>query len=415
MTDDAVSSGRPWAAFHALWAASASSNLADGVLRTAAPLFAVAVTRDPVLVAGLTVAQYLPWLVLTLWSGVITDRYDRRTLLILGNALRAGAVLAFSAAVLLQGGTIFLLYGAVFLIGAGETVVDNASLTVLPRVVDRSLLNRANGRIVATQSVIDELVGPPLGAALFTLAAVAAFATGSALFGVAAIAAAFLPSMAPQAAADAAAAPVGFRTQLVDGLRFFWTVRVLREAAFVSANINLWGTATGAVLVLLLTDQYGLDPLGYGIVLAAAAVGGIAGGLLADRVIRLVGPGTVMLLVCAIEAVDFLVLGAASLPAVAVAALGAGAFINTSNQVVVSSLRQAAVPDHILGRVTSAYRLIVLGAVPVGAAVGGFIAAGFGTAAVFSVAAAGMAAGAVVAAIRLPNRVVRLAMQSGGE
>ena len=399
-----------WSSFRRLWASSATSNLSDGVLRTAVPLLAVALTRDPLLIAGLTVAQYLPWLLLTLWSGVVTDRYDRRTLLVIGNGVRAIAIAGFAVALFAGAQSIWLLYVAVFLVGACETAVDNASLVALPRLVGKNNLDRANGRIVATQSVVDRLVGPPLGAGLFALSAVAALVTGSALFAVAAIAAALLPSLRPRAR-DASAAHNSFHHELTEGLRFFWRTKVLREAAFVSANINFWGTATGAVLILLLTDQYGLDPIGYGIVLSIGAIGGIVGALLSARIIRLIGPGTVLALVGFVEAINFAALGTFTIPLIATAALGLGAFMATSSQVVVSSLRQAAIPDHILGRVTSAYRLIVLGVVPLGAATGGVIATMFQIDTVYYVSAAGMLAGAILSLVRLPNGTIRSAME----
>lgn len=399
-----------WPSFRRLWASAAAANLSDGVLRTAVPLFAVALTRDPLLIAGLTVAQYLPWLLLTLWSGVATDRYDRRMLLFIGNGVRAMAIAGFAIAVFAGAQSIWLLYVAVFVVGACETAVDNASLAALPRLVRKNDLDRANGRIVATQSVVDRLVGPPLGAGLFALSAVAALVTGSALFAVAAVVAALLPSLRP-VTPDATAARSSFHHELSDGLRFFWRTKVLREASFVSANFNFWGTATGAVLILLLTDQYRLDPISYGIVLSISAVGGIVGGLLSERVIRLIGPGTVLAVVGFVEAVNFTALGSFTIPLIATAALGLGAFMATSSQVVVSSLRQAAVPDHILGRVTSAYRLIVLGVVPLGAAAGGLIASFFQVSTVFYVSAAGMLAGAILSLARLPNRTIRSAME----
>ena len=160
-----------WRQFRRLWASTAASNVADGVLLAAAPLLAATLTRDPLLVSGLTVAQYLPWFLFTLASGAIVDRYDRRRLLILGNAARAGAIAALAVAVATDLRHLALLYLAVFVLGIAETIVDNAALVVLPRLVERQLLERANGRIFATQSVINTFVGPPLGSALFAVTA----------------------------------------------------------------------------------------------------------------------------------------------------------------------------------------------------------------------------------------------------
>ena len=67
--------------YRKLWAASAVSNLGDGITLVAGPLLAASLTRDPALVAGLTFAQRLPWLLFSLLSGALVDRLDRRRLM----------------------------------------------------------------------------------------------------------------------------------------------------------------------------------------------------------------------------------------------------------------------------------------------------------------------------------------------
>ncbi|NUT31797.1 MAG: MFS transporter, partial [Hamadaea sp.] len=183
--------------FTALWASQASSNLADGLLQAAAPLLVATLTRDPLAVAGMTVVQFLPWLLATLPAGVLADRVDRRRILTAGNWLRAAgfALLALSLANGRQ--HVALLYAAVFLAGCAETMVDNAALAIPPRLVPRERLERANGRLFATQSVINTFVGPPAGAALFAIAASAAFYTGAAAFALAGAAALLLPALRP--------------------------------------------------------------------------------------------------------------------------------------------------------------------------------------------------------------------------
>jgi MFS family permease len=71
-----------------LWAGTAAANLADGMTLAAAPLRAAGLTRDPLLVSGLVVAQRLRWFLFTLISGVLVDRFDRRKLLVAANAMR---------------------------------------------------------------------------------------------------------------------------------------------------------------------------------------------------------------------------------------------------------------------------------------------------------------------------------------
>ena len=85
------------AEFRKLWAASAASNLGDGVWLVAAPLLAATLTRDPALVAGLAFAQRLPWLLFPLLSGALADRLDRRRAMVAVAALRAALVGALAS------------------------------------------------------------------------------------------------------------------------------------------------------------------------------------------------------------------------------------------------------------------------------------------------------------------------------
>lgn len=374
----------------------------------AAPLLAATLTRDPLLVSGLTVAQYLPWFLFTLASGAVVDRYDRRRLMILGNATRAAAIGLLTVAIATDLRHLSLLYAAVFVMGIAETLVDNASLVVLPRLIEKVQLERANGRIFATQSVVNTFVGPPLGSALFAVSAALAFLTGSVMFALAAAMAAMLPGPLAAESRDGEST-ASMVNDVREGWAYFWRHRLLRSVALLSAAINFFGTATGAVLVLVATGPIGLTEGQYGAFLAAGAAGGVLGGLAAERVIRGIGAGPVMLLACLMPAAEYVIFAITSTALVAAAAMLFGTFAGTLSQVVVSTLRQAAVPDRLLGRVTSAYRLIVLGAVPVGAAVGGLSASAFGLRAPFWMAACGLTVAALVFGPIVTTRAVALA------
>lgn len=411
--DDA---GAGWRSFRQLWGSTAASNIADGVLLAAAPLLAATLTRDPLLVSGLTVAQYLPWFLFTLASGAIVDRYDRRRLMVLGNALRAAAIGLFTLTIAVDVRHLGLLYAAVFVMGIAETLVDNAALAVLPRLVAKHQLERANGRIFATQSVINTFIGPPVGAALFALAATAAFVTGSAMFALAAAVAFLLPKPMAPAVPDGQASSM--LAQIREGWGHFWRHRLLRSVALLAATINFFGTATAAVLVLLATGPIGLTHAQYGLLLGAAAGGGILGGLAAERVIHRIGAGPVLMLASLLPATEYGILALTSTAWVAAGAMLVGTFAATLSQVVVSTLRQAAVPDHLLGRVTSAYRLLVLGAVPLGAvplgaAAGGLAADAFGLRAPYWLAAAGLTIAAPAFSPIVTTRAITEAQGTG--
>lgn len=365
--------------FVQLWSGTAAANLADGITLTAAPLAAATLTRDPVLVSGLVVAQRLPWFLFSLVSGALVDRLDRRTLLVVANAVRALALGGLTAALTAGVEHIALLYASVFALGTAETVVDNAALAVLPSLVDRADLGRANGRIYATQSVLNELVGPPVGSWLFALAAAVAFGTGAAAFAVAAAVLAAVPLRGRGEGPE----PQPLGGAIRQGFSWFWRSRLIRTVAAMAGVVNLFGAATLGVLVLVAQERLGLDSVGYGLLLSGAALGGVAGGLVAERLTRRLGSGVALFLSNLLPGLGYLGLAVTTDAVVAGILLALGSFAAMVGNVVVITLRQAAVPDHLLGRVTSAYRLIALGALPLGGLLGGALARGFGLTAPF--------------------------------
>lgn len=395
--------------FLALWGSQTSSNLGDGLLAAAAPLLVASITRDPVLVAGMTVVQFLPWLLFTLPAGALTDRLDRRRILISGNLLRAAGFALLAASLLVEWRHIALLYGAVFIAGMAETLVDNAALTVPPRLLPRDRLERANGRLFATQSVFNTFVGPPLGAVLFALAASSVFFTSAGAFALAGYAATFLPALHPtteeRAHQHASATSVG--ADIRAGWRHFWQHDLLRRVAFISASINFFGSATGGLLVLLLTGPFGIPTSLYGLIITVPAAGAILGSLVAERVVPAIGGGRVTWLAALVPALSYGILGMTHSLPLALAGMFLAAVATSCNQIVVSTLRQAAVPDALLGRVTAAYRLVVLGVVPIGALLGGLLARWYGIRMPFIVASIGLIIAALIFASRVTTGALR--------
>ena len=156
--------------FGKLWTAAAFSNLADGLGRTAVPLIATTLTRDPLAISVIGALAFLPWLVFGLPAGMIVDRFDRRIIMAVANGIR-GAV-ALWLAILTATGQISLwaLFVGTLVFGLGETLFDNATNAVIPGVVKRRQLDRANGRMQAAQVTIDSFIATPIAGVLFAVA-----------------------------------------------------------------------------------------------------------------------------------------------------------------------------------------------------------------------------------------------------
>lgn len=141
--DDLRFAGR-WTNFGKLWTASTVSFLGDGVTLAAGPLLAASVTRDPVLVAGVAVAQQLPWLLFSLPGGALVDRVDRRRVMWVSDAVRCATVGLLGLAVLLDLASLPILYAAFFVLGAATVPFSAATASILPSVVSREGLAGAS-------------------------------------------------------------------------------------------------------------------------------------------------------------------------------------------------------------------------------------------------------------------------------
>jgi hypothetical protein len=218
--------------FAKLWTANAVSNLGDGVTRVAAPLLMASLTGDPALVAGAAFAQQLPWLLFSLPGGAYVDRLDRRRLLVAVNLLRGVVLAGLAVTVWTATVSVPVVYAALFLLGTGETLADNASFALLPAMVPTAGLARANARLMAGYLVGNQLAGGPLGAWLFVVAPALPFGFDAASFAAGAgLIAALRPRPAVAAAAAASGRPRALRADIAEGVRWLWRQRTLRLLA----------------------------------------------------------------------------------------------------------------------------------------------------------------------------------------
>jgi MFS family permease len=370
-----------------LWASSAASNLADGIFFIALPLLAVRLTDSPVLVAGIGIAGRLPWLVFVLVAGALADRLDRRATMRNVQVFRAGAVGAMAVMAVTGTLTLPVLYVAAFVLGVVETLFDTAAQSILPSLVDRDQLAKANGRLYAVELVANAFVGPPLGGLLMAVSVGLALG-GSALgYVVAALALLLITgSFRPQREGP----PTRITADIAEGLRYLVRHRLLRTLAIMVGVMNLASSATQAIFVLyaVAPGPMGLSEPLFGVLITAFAIGSLAGSLLAERAERRIGRQAILLVAIVVSAVTLAVPGFTANPILVGASfVVSGAFMVMWNVITVS-LRQRIVPDALLGRVNSAYRLFAWGTQPLGALLGGVIGQLFGLPAVFVFAGA---------------------------
>jgi predicted MFS family arabinose efflux permease len=385
--------------FAALWGANALSNLADGLVFVAVPLVAADLTDDPRAVAGLATTYALVRLLVALPVGVHVDRLDRRTLLVVANLLRGAALVALAAAMHAGVASLVLLYAVMAVVGVLESAADGAAVAVLPSLVPHDRLDRANARITGTQLVADEFVGPPLGGILFAVAAaVPLYATGG-LWAAAGAVALALPRRPP--AADLADPPrASVVREAAEGVRWLARHRVVGALALIGGLASVGYMLPFSVLVLFARDRLGLDAAGYGVLLAASALGGLAGSAIAAPLRARLGARWTIVAALALGAASLAGLAVTRNPIVAAVLLALYILHAVVWGICATSLRQRLVPDPLLGRVGAAGRVLSLLGLAVGSALGGALAtAGI---AVPTIAGAAVFAGcAVLAVLRL--------------
>ncbi|QCB94830.1 MFS transporter [Cellulomonas shaoxiangyii] len=382
-------------AFWWLWTSSGLSNAADGVLKTALPLVALRYTDSPVVIAGIPLALTLPWLLVSLPAGALADRWDRRRTMLVANLVRAVAVLALVVVPATGIPSMWLLYGVAFALGTAEVFHDTCAQSILPQVVGRDELDRANGRLYAVEMTANQFVGPPLGGFLVAAGVAVAMGAPALLWGLA-VGALLMVRGAFRAGPSGGAGAGAARTtslwaEVGEGLRFLWRRPVLRTLALMVGVSNLAESAMMAVFVLWAVgpdSPLGLSEPGYGALMTSVAVGAVIGSLCAARVADRLGR-TLALALCILVAAASHAVPALTTSVLVVAGVWAlaGAGIAVWNVVTVS-LRQRLTPDHLLGRLNSAYRLLAWGTMPVGALLGGLVAQRVGLVWVFAVATA---------------------------
>jgi MFS family permease len=374
------------AAYGWLWTSSALSNLADGILKVGLPLIAIRYTESPTLIAGLAFALTLPWLLFALPAGALSDRLDRRGAMVGANVVRAALLVVLAVAAATGVGSIWLLYVVALLIGVSETLYDTSAQSILPLVVPRERLVRANGRLYAAELTANQFVGPPLGGVLVTVGVAVSFAVPAGLW----IGAVGLLLLMRGSFRIEREQRTTMRADIAEGLRFLWHNRVLRTLAIMVGASNFATNALWAVFVLYAVgpdSPMGLSEAGFGLLLTASAIGSLVGSFVAEWFETHLGRARSLLL-------NILVMTAyAAVPAVTAnvwlvaAAFSVGGLTIAVWNVVTVSLRQRITPDRLLGRLNSAYRLLAWGTMPLGAAAGGLLSELFGLRAMFALMA----------------------------
>jgi MFS family permease len=360
-------------AYWRVWWAGAIDSVGDGAWTAALPLLTITLTTDPRLVAVVSAAGYLPWLLVSLPAGVLVDRRPRLALMWRTQLVQLVVAGAVTAVVLAGAVSIPLMAVLAFALGCCEVVFGNAAQAVLPELVPRARLARANGNQYASQIAGEFFLGPPVGSLLFVVVAALPFGVDTVSF---AVSAALLAGIRPQRTVSSPRPAL--RQAVREGLRWLAGHRLLRTLAVLLGVNNFCNQLGQATLVLLVTERLGVSHAGYGLLLSAGAAGSVLGGLVNPHVVHRLGRRAAVLTALTASAGAYLGAGLVSDAFLLGTLLAVNGFAVTLWNIATVTLRQEIVPPELRGRVTSVYRMLGWGLLPLGSLAGGLVAHGIG-------------------------------------
>lgn len=362
--------------FNRIWSAGLITNLADGVLRLAAPLLAITLTKDPVLISLLSALSLLPWLFFAVPIGAIVDRVDRRKALFFGNIARAIIGLFVSYIVYQEAVTIEILLFATFLWGVCEVLVDTTSQAILPEILKSDQLERGNSRLNTAEVIVAQFVGTPLGGFLYAIAIALPFFLSGIGFAIAALIVSIFPfqtSLKPAPRSPDDPAP-HFFNEIKFGIKYMYEEKRIFHLVVITTLLGFFFSLANAILPLFIIEELGVEPRYLGILFAIQGVGALAGSVLAPRISKAMGRGKALALNLFIASLPVFLIGL--VPNVwyfLFLSVIIGATISVWN-ILLMSVYQSIIPRELYGRIHGARRTIVWGLMPIGSVIGGFVA-----------------------------------------
>jgi len=373
-----------------LWIATAISNLGDGVSMVAYPWLASAVTRSPLLIAAAGFASRLPWLIFTLHAGVLTDRFDRRKLIV-GMDFMRGILTVFVGVIVWSNRdtlpslndltkitdleTNWPLYLTLvltaFLFGLAEVLRDNSAQTLMPSVVEKENLEKANSRMWSAEALTNSFIGPPLGSLLIGVAIFLPFFFDAISFFIAVALIASLTGSFKPIESEEPREKINFKAEIKEGFAWLWGHPLLRPMAIILGCMNGIGTMVGAVFILYAQEVLHTTVFIFAILGTGGAIGGILGGIFAPKISAAIGSGPALSLALVSGPIANLIIGMTTSWQVVWILMAFETFLAILCNTITVSLRQSIIPTHLLGRVNSVYRFFAWGSIPIGMLLGG--------------------------------------------
>lgn len=364
-------------AFNRLWSASLVSNLSDGVLLAAAPLLAITLTDNTVLISLLGAMVMLPWLLFAIPIGTLVDRLDRRYILAGTNLLRSAVVGALAFTIAADLVTIHFLILAAFIIGTCEVASDTTAQSLIPQILEEKHFEKANSRLQISETVVQGFIGAPLSGFLYALAIYIPFFFNSIGYIVSAILALSMPIHFLQDVRkeERKAEPKHFIADMKFGISYLYNHKLLRRLVLTTSLIGVCYSMATATIVLFMVRELDLPEPLFGLVLTIEGIGGLIGAVVAPHASKRFGRARVMTFGIFSSSILILLQGFAPNIYLFVGLATFGAFTISQWNILLMSTYQSLIPNEIYGRIHGTRRTLVWGMMPIGSVIGGVLAA----------------------------------------
>lgn len=363
--------GRP---FWLFWAGQTTSNLGSSITIFLLPLLIFRLTGSALNLAVATAAGFLPYPIFGLVLGAWVDRVDRRRLMIATDLARALIIASIPLLAAVDRLALWWIYAVGFLGSTLSIAFNAAEFAAIPSLVPQERLVEANGRIQASYSAAS-IVGPLLASPLLALWSPATVLFLDACSFVASALSLALVGVAfnPPGGAGEQRTLAGLRRDIADGLRYVLGHPVLRAISLMMALVNLVATTAGAQLVLFAKERLAAGDAAVSLLYSAGSAGIVVLSLAAGPLRRRWSFSQVALGALMASGLLTIVLAFATSYAVALALWAIISGLAILFNINTGSLRQAIVPNRLLGRVMSVAMVLAWSVNPIGAVIGGLL------------------------------------------
>lgn len=363
-------------AFNRMWTASIVSNLADGVLGAAAPLLAITLTDNTVLISAIGAMVMLPWLFFAIPIGALVDRLDRRFILAGANAIRSVVIGSLALSIATDFINIYQLLVAAFIIGLCEVAADTTSQSLIPQILDKEHFEKGNSRLQISETIIQGFIGSPLSGFLYAIAIYLPFFFNSFGYVVSATLALSIPIKYLQDVRndDAKKVERHFFEEMKFGISYLFNHKALRRIVITTSAIGVCYSLSTSTIVLFMVEELDLPKPLFGVVLTIQGIGALLGGIVAPKASKRFGRSRVMTFGIFFSSVTILLQGFSPNIYVFVALATFGGFCISQWNILLMATYQTVIPNELYGRIHGTRRTLVWGMMPIGSLIGGVLA-----------------------------------------